>query len=182
MDIKIFATRSDFMIGLERIESQKDLHYVIAGLYNKDEITKLEILDSLLNVHELGYNTSGQYVSGTQYLVVEKKYKIKTEKIKQRKGGYLYAVDPLKNPHSIIFKPNGIYKDGYLIRGSIGTVSESKKSIELYKFFSKEIVKGFKKIKGWYVGSEAMKLAESGVRLIIMHAQQSPEYDLSINN
>ena len=174
----IFATRSDLMPGIEWIESQEDLHYVRAGLYNKDEINELNVLDSLGNVNEIGYNTTGQYVTGTQFLVVEKKYKIRIEKVKQRKGGYLYAVDTLKNPHSIIFQPNGMYQDSYLIKGTIGTVSESKKSIELYKFFSKGIVKGFTKIKGLYVGPEAMKLMESGVRLITMHVQQSPEYDL----
>ncbi|MBW8034989.1 MAG: hypothetical protein FVQ79_04970 [Planctomycetes bacterium] len=185
MDTKIFATRSDLMVGLERIESQKDLHYAIAGLYTKDEVIELEILDSLLNVKGIGYTISSQYIAGTQFLVVESKYKIKTEKIKQikgvHKGKYLYNVGPLKNSHSIIFLPNGIYQDNYLVRGSIGTVSESKKSIELYNFFSKGIIKGFTKIKGWYVGPEAMKFAESGVRLITMHAQQSPEYDLSID-
>jgi hypothetical protein len=175
MDTKIFATRSDLMPRIEWIEWQKDLHYAISDMYKSKDI---EILSSLLGIKEIGYNNTGQYTSGTQFLVVEKKYKIRTEKIRQKKGGYLYDVGPLKNPHSIIFQPGGIYNDSKLIRGSIGTVTESKKSIELYKFFSKEIVQGFTKIKDWYVGPEALKLMESGVRLITMHVHESPKHDL----
>jgi len=180
MDTKIFATRSDLMAGIEWIESQKDLHYSRTGLYKKDEITELTVFDSLRDVKEIGYNTTGQYITGIDFLVVERKYRIRTERIKQRKGGYLYAIDPLKNPHSITFRPGGIYKDSYLIRGEISTVSESEKSIELYRFFSKGIVKGFTRIEGWYVGPEAMKLAESSVRLITMHVQQDRIYDLRV--
>jgi len=176
MDTEIFATRSDLMVGLKRIESQKDLHYAICDLLKTNET---KVLNSLLHVEEVGYNTTGQYITGIQFLVVEKKYKIKTRSVKQKKGGYLYAVDPLENPHSIIFQPNGIYDDSCLIKGVIGTVSESKKSIELYHFFRREIIVGFKKIKGCYIGPDAMKLAQSSVRLITMHVQQPPEYDLT---
>jgi len=181
MVIYIFATRSDLVPGIEWIEAQKDLHYVIDGLFYKDEINEMTVWDSLKNVKEIGYNVTGQCARGTQFLVVERKHKIKIEKVKQRKGGYLYAIDPLKNPHSITFQPNGIYQDRYLIQGNIGTVSESKKSIELYKFFSRGIVKGFKRIEHrYYVGPEAMKLAESGVRLITMHTQEDRIYDLRV--
>lgn len=179
MDTMIFTTRSDLMPRIEWIEAQRDLHYAISDMYESKDI---EILDSLLGVKEIGYNYTGQYITGTQFLVVERKYKIKVEKVKQRRGGYLYAVDPFKNPHSIIFQPGGIYNDSKLIRGNIGTVSESKKSIELYKFFSKGIVKGFTRIEGWYVGPEALELYKSGIRLITMHINEPPEYDLVIEH
>lgn len=180
METMIFATRSDLIPGLLSVESQRDLHYVKAGLYNRNELNELDVLDSLRNVEEIGHNATGQYITGTQFLVVERKNRIRTEKIKQKTGGYLFDVGPLKNPHSIIFQPNGIYQDSYLIRGNIGTVSQSKRSIELYKFFSKGVVKGFSKIQGWYVGPDALKLMASGVRLITMHVQESEVYDLKI--
>jgi hypothetical protein len=180
METMIFATRSDLIPGIQWVESRTELHYVRAGLYSKDEINELNVFDSLRNVEEIGYNTTGQYITGTQFLVVERKHRIRTETIKQRKGGYLFDVGPSKNPHSIIFQPNGIYQDSYLIRGNIGTVSESKESIELYGVFSKGIVKGFTRVKGWYVGPEALKLMASGVRLITMHVEESLVYDVKI--
>jgi hypothetical protein len=177
MDTKIFATRSDLIPRIERVESQKDLHYARTGLFYHDEIITSTFLK---DVKEMGYNTTGQYISGIAVLVVEKKHKIKIRKVKQRTGGYLYAIDQLKNPHSIVFQPGGMYENSYLIRGGINTVSESKESKQLFHFFSKGITKGFTKIRGWYVGPEAMKLMNSGVRLITMHINESPEYDLAV--
>jgi len=59
MDKMIFATRSDLMPGIEWIESQKDLHYARTGLFYKEEITEMTVLDSLRDVKEIGYNTMG---------------------------------------------------------------------------------------------------------------------------
>lgn len=178
MQIQLFATKSDLLPRIESIESKKELHYAILSMSKNKNI---DLINSLLDVDEIGFNNSGKYVLGTQYLVVEKKYDIKSRSIEQRDGGVLYDVGPLENPHSIIFQPGGIYGDNCIIIGSLGTVSESEESIRLYQFFKKEITKNFKKIKGVYVGPEAVMFARSGYRLITMHIEQSPEYDLSID-
>lgn len=178
MDTEMFATRSDLMPGIERIESQKDLQYSKTGLFHQEEIN---FFYSIKTLSDFGYSYFGNHAKEAAFLVVERKYKINKEKIKQKKGGYLYHIGQGKNPYSIIFRPGGLYKDRYIVRGNFGTVSKSKESIKLYRFFKKEITKGFTKIKGLYVGPEAIKLANSGVRLITIHAAQPPKYDLVMN-
>lgn len=179
MSIDIFATRSDMLPLIENIEIQKSLQYSKTGLFHKEDISTFH---SLKDFDGLGYCEFGNRPKEVAFIILEKKHKIEIRTVKQRAGGYLYAIDQLENPNSIVFQPPGIYKDKHLIMGSIGTASESKVSKELFRFFKKEIVRGFSKVQGFYIGPEAMKLAQTGVRLITMHIEQSSEYDLAITN
>jgi hypothetical protein len=179
MDTKIFATRSDLISGIEQIESQRELYYANTDF---DKPEDLKALESLQDCQEIGYNTTGKYITGLTFLVVDRKYNFNIEKIKQNKGGYLYSIDQSNNPYSIMFQPGGMYNETCLIRGTIATISDAKESRELYRFFSKTIIKNCKRIKGWYIGPEAMKLAKSGTRLITMHASQDPIYDLTLTS
>jgi len=126
--------------------------------------------DSIRDFEDLGVNNIGKATSGIQFMVVEKQHKIQIEEVLLRKGGVSHHIGQIRNPHSIIFQVPGIYGDNCLIIGSIGTTSESEESIKLYKFFKKEITKDFKKIKDLYVGPEAMRLANSGYRLITIYS------------
>jgi len=177
MQMQLFATKSDLLPGIEQIELQKGLRYARTA-EKSDEIF---FYDSIKSFDGLGVNKDGKTTSGIQFLVVEKQHKIQIEEVKLRKGGISHHIGQIKNPHSIIFQVPGIYEDNCLVMGSIGTVSESKESVRLYKFFKKEITKDFKKIKGLYVGPEALNLAKSGCRLITIHSNQPTEYDLSID-
>lgn len=177
MQIQLFATKSDLLSGLEWIESQKELHWARC-LEKSDEIL---IYDSIKDIEELGINKDGKVTSGIQFLVVEKQYKIQVEEVQLHKGGLSHHIGQMSNPHSIIFQTPGIYGDKFLIMGTIGTISKSRESIKLYKFFKKGFTRGFKKIKGLYISPEALKLANSGYRLITMHIGQSTEYDLKID-
>lgn len=80
MQIQIFATKSDLLPGIERIEMLQDLHYAILCMLDENTIN---VINTLLDVEGIGYNNSGKYVLGTQYLVVEKKHEIKSRAIKQ---------------------------------------------------------------------------------------------------
>lgn len=172
MDTRIFATRLDLIPRIEWIESQKELHYAT------DSGKEILFYNSIKDLSEIGINKTGQYISGIQFLVVEKKYKINVEIVRTYKGSDSFNIGQLKNPNSIFFQPGGIYNKEYLIRGNIGTVSESKESKELFKYFSKGITKGFTKIRGWYVGPDALRLMNLGIRLITMHVKENPNYDL----
>ena len=178
MEVKIFATLSDLESSIDCIESKIELICSKTGLFSSEEI---QYFDSIMNIEEIGVNHTGKYITGTSIIVCEKNDNINAEKIKQKKGGYLYSIGQSNNPNSIIFQPGGIFQNKYIVRGGIGTVSNTKKSIELFKYFKKTILKDFKKIKDWYVGPEALLLAKAGYRLITMHVEQSIEYDLLVD-
>ncbi len=177
MQIQLFATKSDLLPRIESIESKKELHYA-RTVEKSDEIL---FYDSIRDLEELYVNGVGKTTSGIQILVVGKQYQIQIEEVELRKGGVSHHIGQIRNPHSIIFQPPGIYGDNCIIIGSLGTVSESEESIRLYKFFKKEITKDFKKIRGVYVGPEAVMLARSGYRLITIHVGQPHEYDLRVD-
>jgi len=61
--------------------------------------------------------------------------------------------------------------------GMVGTVSPSVTSKNLYAFIAKGFRKDFKKVKEYFVGSEALDLMAGGVRLA-MDASSPPEFDL----
>ena len=73
MQIQLFATRSDLIPRIEWIESQKELHYA----RSKDRADEILFYDSIKNLEDLGVNKTGQYVSGAQFLIVEKNTKLR---------------------------------------------------------------------------------------------------------
>jgi hypothetical protein len=50
--------------------------------------------------------------------------------------------------------------------------------MKLYREFTRAVTKGFKKTGNYYVGPEALRLLDSGIRLITMGTDEPVEYDL----
>jgi hypothetical protein len=90
----------------------------------------------------------------------------------------MFTVDQDMNPTSIVFWPGGLYQDHALICGHIGTISDNAESIDLYESFRTTVLKGFTKIKSYYVGPEALRRLDSGWRLVTISVRSPAEYDL----
>jgi hypothetical protein len=99
-------------------------------------------------------------------------------RVAQADGGTRYAVDQLHNPTSIVFQPGGAFGDGYLLCGHIGTASNNPDALQLFRDFHRSVTREFRKHRDYFVGSEAFKLAQEGVRLITMHVDEAKEFDL----
>ena len=89
MNTDIFITSSDLLPRIEYIESQKDLKYSKAGLFNPEEIV---FYDSIKDLEDLGISTTDSHTKESAYLVVERKNEINIRNVKQKKGGFLLAV------------------------------------------------------------------------------------------
>lgn len=169
----IFATRVDLEPGLKLIEFQRSLRYVVLQLYKSSEY---QVYRSLLEVDQLGINTTGDHTRADHYLVVGATVEVKMRAVPQRKGGVHYFVNI--DPTSITFWPGGLYEKRCLISGDIGTASDDPDSIKLYREFTRAVTKGFKKVGNYYVGPEALRFLDQGVRLITMGIDEPVEYDL----
>ncbi|MCU7549876.1 hypothetical protein OCK74_12160 [Chitinophagaceae bacterium LB-8] len=77
-----------------------------------------------------------------------------------------FAVDQMQNPQSIVIEKGGIFKEGILIAGSIGTISENEHSIIFFKLLSTLIKKEFIKVGTFYVGKYAKQKLDHGWRLV----------------
>lgn len=171
----LFAVKADLEAGIRHAESGMTLKYVLAGMSDSPDF---HVYESLFDYEQLGANTYGDHIRGDCFLVLHKSEKVNAEKVPQRRGGAKYVVYQDKNPHSITFQPGGIYDPNHLVCGHIATISESMVSLELFKNFSRAILKDFKKVGNYYVGPEALKMLDRGVRLITMGIDEPPEYDL----
>lgn len=172
-----FATREDLEPGLRTLE-KNPLKYVLCGLFPSESAPAFE---SLLALESLGRASQGNSTLCDQYLVLPRGAELKIRSVPQRKGGTKYAVDQLANPVSIIFQPGGRFGENALIVGSAGTASEHPESLALLRSFGQAVTRGFKKVRQYLVGTEALNLQQRGVRLITMHVDEDREYDLSVN-
>ena len=170
----IFATRSDLVPGLRKAESELGIQYARCGRYSGPQI---EQYASLIEWEELGRNTTGDHMSGPQFLVTPAAQKINLEPIPS--SGGVWSLSQKMNPDSIVFLPGGVYKDQpAIIAGHIGTIWESSAASSLYKGFVKAITKGFEKIGSYYVGPEAAGLMSQSYRMVTIGLGSPTIYDL----
>lgn len=171
-----FSEICDIKRIMKNIEEVKAIEYYEAGLF--DTNTSFH-LDSLLELEELGYVSNGDWNHSKNFLVIPKGQLINIREIPQRSGGVKYAFDQMKNPKSIVFKGSGILKDGVIVAGSIGTISEDELSLEIFRNFSKQLKKAFYKVGSFYVGPKAKEKLNKGWRLVT-NANSPIQYDLKI--
>lgn len=167
----IFATREDLEPGLGRIEASRPLKYALCDEYDTPEP---QTFSSLTSTDELGVNRFGSAIKAAAYLVVPASEPIHLTFVGPRR----FALTQEGNPKSIVFWPSGLYTDECLVAGKIGTVSEDAEAIGLYRDFLRELTRGFKKVRMYFVGPRASQMLQEGKRLVTMHATERPEYDL----
>lgn len=174
--IYFFATKSDTEAVLRAVEDGRTMKYIDCKMYLEK---KLKSFNSWADLPSFGYSLSGDVNHDPMYLVADVNTEVVLETVPQRKGGERHFVSQYLNPDTVVFRHGGLHKEsGSLIEGSISTISESVESKNLFQLFAKQIKKHFTKIKGNYLGGEALRLFESGARLTA--SIKAPKgYDLS---
>jgi hypothetical protein len=87
-----------------------------------------------------------------------------------------YFLDQQSHPESVFLRPGGNF-DGCVIAGQIGTISDDKWSIALFRVLRTTLRKNFEKIKSYLVGKSAAKFLDAGGRLTA-NVRSPTEYDL----
>jgi hypothetical protein len=173
--ILFYATAQDLSGVLSSLEAQKDLQYTLAGLFDSKE---LQTYLSYRDIPDLGRASHRSAVANRQYLVSLKGTALRIRDVPQYSGGVLFAVDLRLNEDSIVLSPGGRYGNDVMLYGMAGTLSPpSLTSKELYTFVAHGFRQNFKKVREYFVGSEALDLMANGVRLTL-DATTPPEYDL----
>lgn len=170
-----FATHEDLEPGIRRIESLREIRYALCNLYSTNDPV---LFTSLLHIDDLGISTTGDTARSPAYLVLPASQAIYVETVPQRKGGVRYSLSQLGNPHSLVFRAGGLYGGDCLVAGSTGTVCEDSVAVALYRDFTRELTRGFKKIRMYAVGPQALQMLDQGARLVTMGIRSPPEYDL----
>lgn len=170
-----FATRADMEVVLIEIEKTASLLYTTKGLFSKPQ----QEFDTALALPNLGTLQNGHHSLEPSYLVVPAEQPFEVRVVEQHDGSTKYAIDQLRNPHSIIFQPSGVYEARAIIMGAVTTISSDSKSLSLYKLFSKTLRSKFQKNNTMYIGLEAATLAKQGFRLT-NDINRPVAYDLKI--
>jgi hypothetical protein len=168
-----FATRNDQLALLKAVEERAALKFIVSGLLPSQNP---KIYFSRLEIPTLGAAGHENAINGYSYLVMDTAEQIYVKDVVQKQGGTKYGISQEGNPNSVIFLHGGFF-DNVLLYGNIGTVWETKRSLEIYRLFSSIMRDQFSKIGSYYVGKEAGEFLGRGGRLT--QAVQSPsQYDL----
>ena len=173
-----YATSQDLVPVLALMESKNNIKYTKCGMFHDD---RPESYGSYADICDLGKAVHPNALGNPCYLLSAQKEAIQVQRIPQRSGGVLFAVDQRQNPDTITFRPSGRFGSDFILYGTVGTVSQSAASKALYVFAAKALRKSFTRQEEFLVGPEARELWNSGVRLTI-GASSPPEFDLRRTN
>ena len=175
--IHFYATKEDLLPMLETLESKGNVKYVLRGIFAEPSVIAL---DHGKDIQNLGSATTDASVSCEAFLVCEPELQIFPRSVEVL-GEERFFIDQLYNPKTVTFTPAGMWNPDTLLEGSVTTASDLQESQRLMKRFHSAIKKHFVKVKGYWVGPEALKFLQSGKRLTV--AVRSPEeYNLSTSS
>jgi hypothetical protein len=173
-----YATARDLGPVLSALEATKPIRYTTTGLFK----TKgPQTYSSFTDIPDFGRAIHPTAAANPSYLLSIQGTPIHAREVPQKTGGVLFAVDQAKNPDSVGFRPGGRYGNAVILCGTIGTVSQSSQSKELYNFAVKAFRKGFLRRQEFLLGPEAREVWNAGVRLTI-GASSPVEFDLKHNS
>jgi hypothetical protein len=119
-------------------------------------------------------NRTGAAVRAAGYLVVPAGEPIELVFISRQR----FALTQQGNPNTVVIHPSGVFDQSCLVAGKIRTISEHREAQALFRDYAREVTRGFKKIRNYRVGPEALQLMQKGKRLVTIGATERTEYDL----
>ena len=171
-----FAMRDDLVPGLERLDRDQSLEYLLREMLDEELFVRRT---SLLDDQQLGLSTTGATTTDADYLVYPRAHPPSIRKAPQPDGSVKYAAEP--SPETILFRPGGLHQaSGALVAGRLARgVSPNAAGKLLHDVFASEIFTGFKKVRGFFVGPAAYREFRDGRRLATEGVKYSPDFDLA---
>jgi hypothetical protein len=169
-----FATRGDLEPGLELVESKLRLKYVQYLDPGPAPLT----FSSLTQVPDLGVARSGDHMTGHCYLVVDAAAQVPVLAVTQKSGQVQHMIDLDRAPPALILRTGGVFGERVLVAGNVGPVGQREESLALYRAYASELLRRFEKIKAYQVGPEAVRLLDTGWRMVTISVRSPAGYDL----
>jgi hypothetical protein len=148
----IFATPGDLVPIVQEAMMARPIRLYLTGVFERS--APIEIFDP------------AEMLPSERYLIVDYDTAVGMDRFELRRGGGTrYSLDQGLNRESIILATSGFHTPTKLLPGTMDTIGEGPRAVELYKLFAKLIRKRFEKIQEYYVGPEAAAALDSGSRL-----------------
>lgn len=172
--LMFFATANDLAPVLSLLEARKKLQYTPMRDVVSD---RAQIYLSYADIPDFGRTYDPTAVHNPAYLVALQGTVVRVKSVPQRTGGINFSIGQNLNKDTVTLRPGGMYGQDAFLYGSIGTVSESDASLDLYDFMVEPFLAGFAHMHGLFLGPEAFDLWKSGVRLTTS-AMSPTKFDL----
>ncbi len=172
--ISFFATKNDLLSALCDLEAKRKIKYTRAG---RIEGPEFQVWESGANLPGLGRAAGDQAITCDAFLIVDGASVVTVVLQEMLNGDDRYDLEQARNPDSVILNVGGEWVDGSLISGSATTISDSTVSQSLMRTLHSGIKRHFTRIRGFWVGPEALAELRAGKRLTYA-VESPPEYDL----
>jgi hypothetical protein len=160
--LMFFATAKDLAPVLSILETQKTLQYTPMRHVVSE---RAQIYLSYADIPDFGRTDDPTAVMNPDYLVALQGTAVQVRTIYPRTGGENFAIGQGLNKDTVTLSPGGMYGRDAFLYGSIGTVSETDASLDLYDFMVEPFLARFTHLHGLFLGPEAFDLWKSGVRM-----------------
>lgn len=172
-----FATRGDLVPGLRAAERAIAVQYVLAEMRDDDAFT---VIDALSDNAGLGQAVTDVVISEPRYLIFHRGEAPAPRRVPQKRGGDKYLVE--SSPDCLILRVGGLQAtSGALLAGELQEpLDPSGRAIEMFRVFSRELFRGFERVKLYWVGPEALSALHAGKRLVTIGINSPREYDLAL--
>ena len=174
--IMFYATAPDLGSVLADLEEIRSIQYVQTGLFKE---RAQRTYASFKEIPNFGRATNPAAIANPAYLVSVQGTEIHCREVPQRTGEIFFAVDQVVNPKTIHLQPGGAFGPTVILCGTVGTISQSTESKNLYKLAAKEFRKYFVRCQKYLVGPVALEMCRAGVRLTIGAASPT-DFDLKL--
>jgi len=170
-----FAMRDDLVPGLERLDRDQSLEYLLPEILDEELFARRA---SLIEDPQLGQST-GATTTDPDYFVYPHAHPPSIHKVVQPDGGVKYAADP--SPEAVLFRPGGLHAEsGALVAGRLARGAHPNAAGRLlHDTFASEIFAGFKKVRAFFVGPAAYRELKNGRRLATLGVKYTADFDLA---
>ena len=171
-----FGTKADLAPGLRAIEQAEAIEYVVHETRDDPAFT---VLPRLSDYPQLGHATGHDVNTSPRYLIFRRGEVPEPRQIPQRRGGVKYEIAP--SPDCLILRCGGLHAaTGALFAGELQKpLGASDDASRRFRFVARELVRGFRRVKLYWVGPEALSGLRAGRRLVTISLGSPREYDLS---
>jgi hypothetical protein len=170
-----FATRADLVPGLRAIDARLSLKYIKGSSWDTSDVP---VYTSALDIPDLGVSSRGTMNDPKDIVwVMPALTEFVVRKVELTAGGIVYSWHYRDNPSAFLVWPGGWYEGILLGGGTCPTEFNPQEIVDIQRVFARTLTKGFVKIIGcstngrndhspWWVGLEALRARETGVRMI----------------
>jgi hypothetical protein len=171
-----FATAGDLRPGLAVAQEKIPTEFLLQEMRDDRAVT---VYQSLADAPDFGRSVRGDVIGSPQYFLFRRGRVPKPSAVAQRRGGTKYVVDP--TPDCVILMCGGLHEPtGALVAGELSQPLEpSGRAVEMFDVYSTELLRGFERVRHYWLGPEALRGFRAAQRLVTIGVRSPPEYDLS---